>query len=117
MKDVVLGAKEGTLTSEGGGFEDFDTRIKTQEQIAEMVLKCFGTKDKIGLEEFQHSQESISSDMLLSILNLLKMKLPCTGKFQSLEAEFKANNKGLAESKPKKLASPAMRALSPTASQ
>jgi Ca2+-binding EF-hand superfamily protein len=29
MKDVVLGAKEGTLTSEGGGFEDFDTRIKT----------------------------------------------------------------------------------------
>jgi len=55
--------------------------------------------------------------MLLSILNLLKMKLPCTGKFQSLEAEFKANNKGLVESKPKKLASPAMRALSPTASQ
>jgi len=51
-KEIKTGPWEGVITSEGGGYEDFDARIKIQEQIAEMVEKCFGKKDKLNLEDF-----------------------------------------------------------------
>jgi len=35
MKNTALSAKEGSITSEGGGYEDFNTRILVQEEIAE----------------------------------------------------------------------------------
>lgn len=54
--------------------------------------------------------------MLLNILNLLRMKLPCTDKFFQLEKEFGENNRdAVGAIKTKKIASPGMRALSPTA--
>lgn len=52
----------------------------------------------------------------MNILNLLRMKLPCTDKFFQLELEFGENNRdAVGTMKTKKIASPGMRALSPTA--
>lgn len=115
-KEVKTGPREGAITSEGGGYEDFDARIKIQEQISEMVSICFVKKEKLNLEEFQQIQENTSSDMLLNILNLLRMRLPCTDKFFQLELQFgESNRDSLGAIKTKKIASPGMRALSPTA--
>ena len=42
---------------------------------------CFGEKSKVNFKEFQKINEEISSDMLLSILNLFREKLPCSENF------------------------------------
>ncbi len=52
LKQINTGPKEGMITSAGGGFEEFDDRIKIQEEIAEMVEACFGDKTRLNLEEF-----------------------------------------------------------------
>jgi hypothetical protein len=70
----------------------------------------------LNLEEFQEVQEKTSSDMLLNVLNLLRMKLPCTDKFFQLEREFgESNMDSIGPTATKKIASPSMRAMSPTA--
>jgi len=52
LKNVTLGEKEGQLTQEGGGFEDFSDRLRTQEEISQMVDACFGDREKLNLEDF-----------------------------------------------------------------
>jgi len=83
-----------------------------------MVDVCFGKKDKLNLEEFQKISENKSSDMLLVVLNLLREKLPCSENFYNFQDEFArqmAAEGKAPEQKTKKLASPMMRSLSPTA--
>lgn len=77
----MSGPAEGTFTQTGGGFDQFEDRIKTQEEIAEMVEACFGDRDSLTLKEFQEISESRSSDMLVTILELLKNRLPCSENF------------------------------------
>lgn len=78
LKNVKVRPQEGQYS---GGFEDFGDRIKTQEEIAEMVEVCFGKNTKLNLEEFQKISEDKSSDMLLVVLNILREKLPCSENF------------------------------------
>jgi hypothetical protein len=42
---------------------------------------CFGDKDLIDFKQFQKINEEIASDMLLSVLNLFREKLPCSENF------------------------------------
>lgn len=42
---------------------------------------CFGDQVKITFKEFQTINEEIASDMLLSVLNLFREKLPCSENF------------------------------------
>jgi len=115
LKNVKLKPQEGQYS---GGFEDFGDRIKTQEEIAEMVEVCFGKNAKLNLEEFQKISEDKSSDMLLVVLNILREKLPCSENFYNFQDEFArqmAAEGKVPEQKTKKLASPMMRSLSPTA--
>jgi hypothetical protein len=42
---------------------------------------CFGDKDKINFQDFSKINEEIASDMLLSVLNLFREKLPCSENF------------------------------------
>ena len=85
LKNVKVRPQEGLYS---GGFEDFSDRIKTQEEIAEMVEVCFGAKEKLNLDAFQKISESKSSDMLLVVLNILREKLPCSENFYNFQDEF-----------------------------
>ena len=49
LKNVKVRPQEGQYS---GGFEDFSDRIKTQEEIAEMVDVCFGTNKSLSLPDF-----------------------------------------------------------------
>lgn len=42
---------------------------------------CFDGKIKIDFKEFSKINEEIASDMLLSVLNLFRQKLPCSENF------------------------------------
>jgi hypothetical protein len=42
---------------------------------------CFQGKTQINFKEFQRINEDISSDMLLSVLNIFREKLPCSENF------------------------------------
>mmetsp|Transcript_20571 Transcript_20571/g.22930 ORF Transcript_20571/g.22930 Transcript_20571/m.22930 type:complete len:783 (+) Transcript_20571:2-2350(+) len=124
--------KEGVFSQEGGGDEDFQTRIKIQEEISELLELAFQGKDKLTLEDFQKFNEEETSDMLVTVLTLLKDKLPCTETFYKMQREFeeKAGNTPKTEtgetsvgspggsSVPKTIASPRiLKTLSPIAKQ
>mmetsp|Transcript_11982 Transcript_11982/g.11983 ORF Transcript_11982/g.11983 Transcript_11982/m.11983 type:complete len:213 (+) Transcript_11982:1-639(+) len=68
--------KEGAFSREGGGDENFETRIRIQEEISELLELAFAGKPKLSLEEFQEFNEKETSDMLVTVLTLLKDKLP-----------------------------------------
>lgn len=120
--------KEGVFSQEGGGDENFETRIRIQEEISELLELAFTDKDKLSLEDFQKFNEKETSDMLVTVLTLLKDKLPCTETFYKMQKEFeeKAGNKSASdadstttgEGKSKTIASPRiLRTLSPIARQ
>jgi len=68
--------KEGTFSQSGGGHDEFNTRLRIQEEISELLDIVFDEKDKINLQEFQEINETITSDMLVTLLTLLRDKLP-----------------------------------------
>jgi hypothetical protein len=75
----VLG--EGKFTQEGGGASDFNERIETMHEMFKILDICFQGKTQINFKEFQRINEEISSDMLLSVLNIFREKLPCSENF------------------------------------
>jgi Ca2+-binding EF-hand superfamily protein len=126
LKDKATGgSKEGIYNQEGGGVEDFSMRIKIQEEISQLLDLTFKKKDKINLEEFQEINENVTSDMLVTVLSLLKDKLPCSETFYSLQKEFEekqakskkdGTSQGTATKKQKTIASPRiLKTLSPLA--
>lgn len=84
--------KEGVYTTEGGGDENFEIRIAVQEEISDLLELAFSKKDKMNLEEFQKFNEEETSDMLVTVLTLLKEKLPCTETFFKLQSTFEQEN-------------------------
>ena len=49
---------------------------------------CFGDKERINFQEFSKINEEIASDMLLSVLNLFREKLPCSENYWRLKRTF-----------------------------
>lgn len=84
-----------------------------------MVDACFGDKESLTLKEFQEISESKSSDMLITILELLKNRLPCSENFyhfqQSYIDKMREEGKEVGTKKTKKLANQMMRSISPKA--
>lgn len=72
---------EGKFTQEGGGASDFNERFETLQEMYKTLDICFGEKQHINFKEFQRINEEIASDMLLSVLNLFREKLPCSENF------------------------------------
>lgn len=72
---------EGKFTQDGGSASDFKERLETLQGMYETLDTCFGDKQKISFKEFQSINEEIASDMLLSVLNLFREKLPCSENF------------------------------------
>ena len=92
-KDVDERDKEGSFSQDGGGHDEYFTRVRIQEEIAELVELVFKDKEKIDLKEFQEINETISSDMLVTVLGLLRNKLPCSENFYHFQEDFFKNNK------------------------
>lgn len=85
--------KEGVFSQEGGGDDDYNTRITIQEEISQLLDLVFKDKDKINLEEFQSFNEEKASDMLVTVLTLLRDKLPCSETFYKYQREFEKTAK------------------------
>jgi len=56
-------------------------RVETMQQMYKILDLCFGDKERINFHEFSKINEEIASDMLLSVLNLFREKLPCSENF------------------------------------
>lgn len=128
LKDKQSKAKkEGRFSQDGGGDENFEVRIKIQEEISELLELTFKDKDKLNLEEFQEINENVTSDMLVTVLSLLRDKLPCTETFYKYQRDFETKiGKDTSETsssskggkKAKTIASPRiLKTLSPFAKQ
>lgn len=48
------------------------------EELQEMLKHCFGDRKRINLDEFKKITEEVSSDMALSVMSLLREKIPCS---------------------------------------
>ena len=127
-KDVDEKDKEGSFSQDGGGQDEYFTRVRIQEEIAELIELAFKDKDKINLKEFQEINETISSDMLVTVLGLLRDKLPCSENFYHFQEDFFKNNKKednfsdasskVTEARVKSIPSPTvLKSLSPLARQ
>jgi len=81
--------KEGKFTQEGGGNEVYLDRVKSQEEIENLLQFCFGEKEKISFEEFVHINQESSSDLLITVINFLRDKLPCSENFWRYEKSIK----------------------------
>ena len=85
-----------------------------------MTDACFEGKPKIDLAEFQSIIENKASDMLLTVMNIIRSKLPCSENFyhyqKDFEAQMKEKDGGSEKKKTIKVASPTMRSISPGAS-
>ena len=62
--------------------------MQVQQDIENLLDMCFGDKEFITLKDLQTITEEKSSDMLLSILNLLKERLPCTKNFKIFQENY-----------------------------
>ena len=71
------------------------------QEMYKILDLCFGTKDKINFKEFTQINEEIASDMLLSVLNLFREKLPCSENFwrykRNYELHIQSNPNAVAE--------------------
>jgi hypothetical protein len=77
---------------------DFDERIETLHEIFKTLDICFGEKEIISFRQFQVINEEIASDMLLSVLNLFREKLPCSENFWRYKRNYELHMKSQAQS-------------------
>lgn len=90
IENTVAGhvRKEGHFTQSGGGSQVFLDRLRNQEQIENLINEVFGSKRRIGLEEFKRINCEVTSEMFLSIMILLQNSLPCTENFYRYQKNF-----------------------------
>ena len=54
-----------------------------------LVLKhCFKERESINLQEFIEITENVSSDMVLSVLSLMRERLPCSDNYWRYRRNF-----------------------------
>lgn len=86
------------------------------QQMYKILDLCFGDKERINFQEFSKINEEIASDMLLSVLNLFREKLPCSENFWRYKRNFElsqAANGGLLDEEEKSSDSSQQRSMSP----
>jgi len=98
--------KEGKFTQEGGGNEVYLDRVKSQEEIENLLQFCFGEKEKISFEEFVRINQESSSDLLITVINFLTEKLPCSENFWRYEKGIKKLDEANTPKKSELLTSP-----------
>lgn len=56
---------------------------------------CFGDKERINSQDFSKINEEIASDMLLSVLNLFRERLPCSENFWRYKRNYELHQSSL----------------------
>lgn len=79
---------EGNYTTEGGGAQSFQERVDTLEEMYSIFKLCFGQKKSLSQPEFKQITETVSSDMVLSVLSLLRERLPCSENYWRYRRNF-----------------------------
>lgn len=79
---------EGKYTAEGGGAQNFQERVDTLDEMFKILDICFGKDEKIGFQRFVKITEEISSDMVLSVLGILRERLPCSENYWRYRRNF-----------------------------
>jgi hypothetical protein len=87
---------EGKYTTEGGGAQNFQERVDTLDEMLQILDLCFGTEQKIGLQQFVKITEEICSDMVLSVLNILRERLPCSENYWRYRRNYELSIQNLA---------------------
>ena len=85
--------KEGMYGDEEGKGLDSQDREQDQEEINKFIEKVFEGKPKyklLNFEEYQAFNQSVSSEMFVSIMSLLHERLPCAPNCFRLKKLFKA---------------------------
>jgi len=57
---------------------------------------CFGDRQKINVDEFGSISEEKTSDMVLSVLSLLRERLPCSENYWRYKRNYELHMKILA---------------------
>lgn len=84
------------------------------QQLYNILDECFGDKERINFQEYSKINEEIASDMLLSVLNLFREKLPCSENFWRYKRNFELNQATLiGPDEEEKMSDPNYRAMSP----
>lgn len=79
---------EGKYTKEGGGAQNFQERVDTLEEMLSVLQHCFGDRKTLNIEEFIKIAEQKTSDMVLSVLSLLRERLPCSENYWRYRRTF-----------------------------
>ena len=77
----INGNKEGKFTQEGGGLDNFEQRVKTIDEMNNILNMCFEGKQRIDPAGFRNMNEELSSDTVLAVLGLFRERLPCSENF------------------------------------
>jgi len=88
--------REGKFTQEGGGATTFQERVNSLEEMTQVLNLCFGTNDKINFDEFSLITEQKTSDMVLSVLSLLRERLPCSENYWRYKRNYEMHMRILA---------------------
>ena len=60
-----------------------------------MLDLCFGDKEHINFEEFSSISEHKTSDMVLSVLSLLRERLPCSENYWRYKRNYELHTRVL----------------------
>lgn len=88
--------REGKFTQEGGGATTFQERVNSLEEMTNVLDLCFGDRVKINFEEFGLITEQKTSDMVLSVLSLLRERLPCSENYWRYKRNYEMHMRILA---------------------
>lgn len=82
-----------------------------QKQILQFLDTCFAGKERLSVETFTAINETVSSEMLLSIMTILQDRLPCSENFYRFKNNYdkfmeEKNGKNTVKPESKRIASP-----------
>ena len=66
----------------------FRDRLQTQEEISQLLVNVFSEKQRINYEEYSNVNETMTSEMFLSLMTLLQSNLPCSVNYFRYKANY-----------------------------
>lgn len=70
--------------------------MNSLEEMTSVLNLCFGESERINFEEFSLISEQKTSDMVLSVLSLLRERLPCSENYWRYKRNYEMHMRILA---------------------
>ena len=67
---------------------DFEDRKEAQAEISKIVEESFVAKETLNIDDYMKVIREVDSDMALSLIQLIREKLPCTINFKRFSSTF-----------------------------